>query len=427
MALVVGLSTYALAPSQVSALDAPTFSAMSVGVQIVTRLPIDGVDKVVIINGSNYDGAVVETNVPGSSYTLLDSTRIELVLPTAGMTQDFSVSVTVTNSDELSATFDDVLQLVIPRPPEITVATFSAEGANRKELTLNGTDFPDSSNVLSRSLIALNGVMIPFCTTNVGVTAATFVGSLNVDPSIVSDEPTCYFLVDEGGNVAITDTRMVIWLNNDFDMTATGTVSVDGGPEYVLNQPLSGGDDEDTTDQSGSGSNSGNSGTGQSNSQKAKTPSVAEPAPIVETQPADKTTTVTITTGGDALVDQSVIRRSPTFSGTAAPYSIVVVTVHSDPVTCTTKADEFGRWTCTLADSIPAGNHTVNVTVTAPDGTVTELGPYDVVVEETEQTQLSGNISPESSVPIVGISIVTGVVIIGSIIGLVVRARRIRP
>ncbi|HEY0965500.1 MAG TPA: leucine-rich repeat protein [Candidatus Saccharimonadales bacterium] len=93
-------------------------------------------------------------------------------------------------------------------------------------------------------------------------------------------------------------------------------------------------------------------------------------------------TTPTISVNGDkAIAKTPTIPSRPTFSGVATPGATIVVTVHSDPITCTTTADSNGKWSCTLPESLPAGTHTVYVKVTNPDNSVQNLGPYSVVVK----------------------------------------------
>ncbi len=57
------------------------------------------------------------------------------------------------------------------------------------------------------------------------------------------------------------------------------------------------------------------------------------------------------------------------------------MTIHSDPVTCSTVADNDGNWSCTFNTLIPEGLHTVFVQLTNTDSTVVELGPYPIVVD----------------------------------------------
>ncbi len=74
---------------------------------------------------------------------------------------------------------------------------------------------------------------------------------------------------------------------------------------------------------------------------------------------------------------QRITTTQPTFSGIATPGSHINVTVHSDPITCTTVAAQDGSWSCTLPSAIPPGVHTLIVTVTDADtGEITTLGPF---------------------------------------------------
>jgi|GEM_PF-4442823 len=87
--------------------------------------------------------------------------------------------------------------------------------------------------------------------------------------------------------------------------------------------------------------------------------------------------------GGTELVDNKVINQRPTFSGIAAPFDAITVTVHSDPVSCSTTADANGYWTCTLPTDLEPGVHSVFVRVTADaDGSVIEYGPFIVSVND---------------------------------------------
>jgi len=71
---------------------------------------------------------------------------------------------------------------------------------------------------------------------------------------------------------------------------------------------------------------------------------------------------------------------NPTVSGFAPPYSDIVVTYHSDPVTCRTKADGAGWWTCTLNESLPGGTHHVDIGARTPEGAWLALPTFEIVV-----------------------------------------------
>lgn len=59
---------------------------------------------------------------------------------------------------------------------------------------------------------------------------------------------------------------------------------------------------------------------------------------------------------------------SPTITGFAPPYADIVVTFHSDVVTCGTTANADGWWSCTLDKPLPEGMHRVDVTATTTSG-----------------------------------------------------------
>jgi lysophospholipase L1-like esterase len=61
----------------------------------------------------------------------------------------------------------------------------------------------------------------------------------------------------------------------------------------------------------------------------------------------------------------------PTFSGIASPNSSVTVTIHSDPITCSTITDNDGNWSCTPSSDIPNGDHTVTIQSVGTDGQYT--------------------------------------------------------
>ncbi len=103
------------------------------------------------------------------------------------------------------------------------------------------------------------------------------------------------------------------------------------------------------------------------------------PAPVPSAPP----TGLQVTFQDNAPFHQNVVAYvSPyvTERGTAPPYSHIVVTFHSAPVTCITDADGNGNWSCTLDQALPEGSHTVNVTATTPQGVVLTLPGFHVYV-----------------------------------------------
>lgn len=91
------------------------------------------------------------------------------------------------------------------------------------------------------------------------------------------------------------------------------------------------------------------------------------------------------------IKDNLTISTRPTFSGTTTPNSEVTVTVHPDPVSCSTTSDSNGNWSCTLPADLAPGEHTVNILVTKPDNSTEEFGPYTVNVLADSTTTIDNN------------------------------------
>jgi len=124
-----------------------------------------------------------------------------------------------------------------------------------------------------------------------------------------------------------------------------------------------------------------------------------------------------------------------TLSGLGYANGTVNVTVHSDPITCSTVSDASGNWSCTLPAAIPGGTHTVSVLLTNPaTGATWTLGPYTIQVaggNDSDPTTITNNDSPTPSVstpvpaaPDTGFAIVStkvwliGVAVCGGALGL---------
>lgn len=238
--------------------------------------------------------------------------------------------------------FDTAFTVTIRPPKRITGASFSVDANSHKVLTVSGQSyFGDGENIgiaLTVSLVRLNGVDLKFCSDGLGMSAQEFIDAYSSDfPDIasrVTDAAPCYWLVGAHG---MSGVQVSVWLPDDFDTSARGVVSVNGSLAYVFNPGASG-----------------------------------DVSPTAEVNGATK-----------PLDQHPTINPLPTFSGVATPGATVTVTVHSDPVTCTTTADAHGNWSCTLSTALPAGEHTVYVQVTNPDSSVENLGPYAVTVGGT--------------------------------------------
>jgi len=99
----------------------------------------------------------------------------------------------------------------------------------------------------------------------------------------------------------------------------------------------------------------------------------------------------TVGTNGQSLENNPTISSQPTFSGVAKPFAQVTVTVHSDPITCTTTADSSGAWSCQLPQALPAGSHTVLIDFVNQDASTDQLGPYTVTVPSATTTNTTSN------------------------------------
>lgn len=203
---------------------------------------------------------------------------------------------------------------------------------------VNAYDIEEYHDIMFRSFVVLNGIKLPFCSDGVGLDKAQLIamGGIYINPDLISDTPTCYYAIDGSFNSLMSSTAVRVWLAPDFDTSAPGTVSVNGNTVYGFNQT----------------------------------------EPIVNSSP---------------IADTSSIIKRPTFSGTTTPNSTVTVTVHSDPVICTTISDNTGKWSCMLPSDLPEGSHVVNVVVTNPYNEEITFGPYNVYVEKSDTTDNSTN------------------------------------
>lgn len=102
----------------------------------------------------------------------------------------------------------------------------------------------------------------------------------------------------------------------------------------------------------------------------------------------------------DASVDVLVL------SGKAAPNSIVLIYIFSDPLVLTTTTNENGEWTYTLEDPIEPGNHEVYSVVDRGDGVYERTDPLSFVIQTAEAAdanpaglslKLADNVTPAQS------------------------------
>jgi hypothetical protein len=72
----------------------------------------------------------------------------------------------------------------------------------------------------------------------------------------------------------------------------------------------------------------------------------------------------------------------PTISGHAPVDSTVTIAFKDSSFTCKTKSDPSGRWTCTLASTLPDGTYLVEVSAVTPGGTTLRVSPFYIVVSK---------------------------------------------
>ena len=216
---------------------------------------------------------------------------------------------------------------------------------------------------MPRPYVTLNGVDLKACSQGLAsdMTLEEVIASLEEtlpgSGAFVTDQPACFFMDNFDTGTQFSDTYLEIWVPDTFDATSAGIITIDD--HTVLEYPA-----------------------------------LEGPEPV---QPTVVTNNNTVLTG------TPTIAKLPTFSGVATPGALVLVTVRSDPVTCSTTADTQGNWACTLPGALPAGAHSVTVDVTDPGAAEPRtLGPYPVVVAAS--TEIPGQVgggdseAPASSV-----------------------------
>jgi hypothetical protein len=118
-------------------------------------------------------------------------------------------------------------------------------------------------------------------------------------------------------------------------------------------------------------------------------------------KPAETPVALSLASVGTATYQSgSVLSTSiqPTISGFAPPYADVTVTFHSDPLTCRTKADANGWWTCTLDRILPTGMHSVDIIAITPDGKTLSFPPVRILVTTAIATMF---LQPSLTAPLI--------------------------
>lgn len=149
----------------------------------------------------------------------------------------------------------------------------------------------------------------------------------------------------------------------------------------------------------------------------AKKPNSTEVTPpptttnALDTTSAPKITSpndTTVTYGGKVMSSVNKIDTKPTFSGYSTPGAVVMVTVHSDPVSCSTTAGSDGKWSCYISQELPKGDHHVSVQVTpASEDKIVELGPFAVTADPSGSAKKTSKVAAifSSNIAVFGISL----------------------
>lgn len=318
-------------------------------------------------------------------------------------------------------------------PPHVLNSVMFETVGGQKRMVLHGQDLIYGTDgyydAQVHSMVSLNGAALPFCAAP--YTSDQLINDSGVDPSLFSNQAPCYQFEDQNHNPLFTTTQAVIELPDNFDVHAAGTVSVDGSNTYHFHIPV-----PVITPPAPA--------TPPTPVQSTTAPAATSITRVVVSDPSPTTqvddsvalpaapSNAPLTVNGKEVTDTPTISSLPSFSGKAKPYSTVTVTVHSDPVTCTTKADGNGDWTCTLPKSLPLGNHTVALAVVTPDNQVTNFGPYPVHVASistSNSTATNNNpavtMTKPASRPLPWNLIIAAVIVIGAAVTIaIVRHKR---
>ncbi|OGY10439.1 MAG: hypothetical protein A3F61_02950 [Candidatus Blackburnbacteria bacterium RIFCSPHIGHO2_12_FULL_41_13b] len=127
--------------------------------------------------------------------------------------------------------------------------------------------------------------------------------------------------------------------------------------------------------------------------------SIASPSPSAS--PAAKPTV--------ALPANKTVKVGDTISGTAKPNSNVTITIQSEPITATVKADATGKWSYTIPATLASGTHTI--TITDSNGTYTTTFTVSGVQ--------GGTTTPSGETPVAGFSLPTYAAILGGLLFIV--------
>lgn len=91
-----------------------------------------------------------------------------------------------------------------------------------------------------------------------------------------------------------------------------------------------------------------------------------------------------------------LISYKPTLTGTAPPYSLVLITIHTNPYYCRTYANAQGYWSCTFNQTIPTGIHTVEVQAQTTSKQIISLPYFHIQITSSQPKSQSS--SPKFSI-----------------------------
>ncbi|HEX7483839.1 MAG TPA: Ig-like domain-containing protein [Candidatus Saccharimonadales bacterium] len=376
----------------------------SVPVVVGKRLAVTSVSS----SEMNYaPGATMESYVIGEGFTddtvvkygdqvvpVVEVTNTMLtvtVTAPAGLTATTAVDVSVTNPGTATDTLSHAFTYNVA-PPKIVSGVEFIQDQDKTIMNVNGSSYykGDGSEVNDAIFgvftVSLNDQSILPCAGGLLLTVLQ-----STPGTVYTTEQPCYFVYSFNVDQQLMSSSQIkIWLPDTFDVTEPGTVSVNGSNVYSFNAPV----DNNPVDEGGEMPQPTTPPapaailTPPSLATILRSPLIAAVIVAQSQTPVDEAPTVPIVSVDQKGIDGiPVISSLPVFRGKAAPYSTVVVTVHSDPVTCTTKADSEGNWECQLSDKLPAGSHTVKIAMTSPDNQTTHLGPYPVQVAAVASVQ----------------------------------------
>lgn len=131
----------------------------------------------------------------------------------------------------------------------------------------------------------------------------------------------------------------------------------------------------------------------------------ASTTPSASSSPSTTKPTITLPTNGKVVAGSTI-------SGTAVPNSTVTITIRSETINATVKADSTGKWSYKIPQTLENGTHTI--TITDSSGTVTK----SFVVTGSTASGSASQTATSSTIPVTGneiptiIAVFTGIVLL---------------